>query len=462
MITLPNQWSARDYQRPFFHYMLKDGMDRKRAALVWHRRSGKDSSALNLAAVASQLRVGTIWHMLPTLNQGRRVIWDGIDRDGRRMIDQAFPPEIRAKEPNDSEMKINLANGSIYQIVGSDNYDRLVGTNPVGVVFSEYSVADPAAWDYLRPILAENGGWAIFIYTPRGKNHGYHLSEMARNNPNWFYSLLTVDDTKRHDGTPVIGPEIIEEERRSGMAPEKIQQEYYCSFEIGLEGSYYTDEIKLAETQGRIGHFPHDPSRPCQSWWDIGVRDANSIIITQRNSYGKPDIIDYFEERNKGVDYWARELKNTDYIFDEHYGPHDLEQREWSSAKTRREIAASLGVSFELIPNISIADGIDATRRMLRVARFNKPATEKLISALRSYRRKFDEKNNVFSDRPVHDWASHAADAMRYLSLGWVDTGTDSRIPTTDRRVIKSYGVKRTSGLILGGRRVIRSMRNGT
>lgn len=429
-LNLPNQWEARDYQAPLFKHMFTGGLERKRAAVVWHRRCGKDSCCLQLSSVASQMRVGTIWHMLPTLKQGRRVIWDGIDRDGRRMIDQAFPKEMRdLKNPiNNSDMQIRFRNGSIYQVVGSDNYDSLVGTNPVGVIFSEWAVADPKAWDYIRPILAENEGWALFIYTPRGKNHGKKLYDMASGNPNWFSSILTVDDTFRPDGTPVIGPDVIAQERAEGMAEEKILQEYFCSFEAGMEGAFYTQELNLADKEGRIGHFPHDPAKQCQSWWDIGYRDATAIIITQRGDDGKPIIIDYLEARNKALDEWIRDIRSLPYDFDEHSGPHDLENTDWTTGKTRREFASALGFEFEIIPKLPVQDGIDQTRAIIRVARFNEPKVGRLLDGLYSYRREYDDRLQTFRDKPLHDWASHPADAMRYLSSGWQDYGGAARI----------------------------------
>lgn len=366
--------------------------------------------------------------MLPTLKQGRQAIWEGIDRDGRRMIDQAFPAWMRqpgTRGTNNSDMAIRFINGSVYQVVGSDNYDKLVGTNPVGLIMSEYAIADPAAWDYMRPILAENEGWAFFPYTPRGKNHGYRLAEMAKNNPNWFFSKLTVDDTYRDEDRQVyvIGPEVIEEERQSGMAEERILQEYYCDFNVGMEGSFYTNEIMLAETEGRIGSFPWDPNKPVQTWWDIGFRDATSVIFTQRNSAGNPNIIDYLEERNVALDQWVREVRSLPYTYEEpHWGPHDLENTDWATGKTRREVALELGFAFDIVPKLPVADGIDATRSIIRVANFNEDKCEKLIDGLRSYRREFDEKTKLFKDKPFHDWASHPADAMRYLSVGWNET----------------------------------------
>ena len=445
-VQLPNQWQARPYQQDLFRYMFTGGLDRKRAACVWHRRAGKDSCCLNLAAVASQMRVGTIWHMLPTLKQGRKVIWDGIDKHGRRMIDQAFPPEMRSGK-NDSEMQIRLKNGSIWQVVGSDNYDALVGTNPVGIIMSEYSIADPAAWDYIRPILAENGGWAMFIYTPRGNNHGYKLFDSAKKSQDWFASLLTVDDTHDERGNFIVSPEAIESERMAGYSEEKIQQEFYCSFDGGMEGAFYTNEIKQSRREGRIGIFPHDPAKPCQTFWDIGFRDQTSILITQRGEDGNPIIIDHIIDRNKPLDFYVRELRETGYVFDEHWGPHDFENTDWVTGKTRREMAENLGLKIEIVPKLDLADGIEQARAMIRKCRFNEPKLDKLLDGLRSYRREYDEKMRRFRDKPLHDWASDIADSFRYLSIAWRNDG----YTTGGRRIdiTKRFKVKRS----LGGKR---------
>lgn len=442
-ISLPNQWNARSYQQPLMQHMFIGGTERKRSVCIWHRRAGKDSCCLNLGAVATQMRVGTVWHMLPTLKQGRKAIWDGIDKQGRRMIDQAFPHEIRAAT-NNSEMKITLKNGSVWQVVGSDNYDSLVGTNPVGVIFSEYSISDPAAWDYIRPILAENDGWAMFIYTPRGKNHGKKLYDMALGNPKWYTSLLTVDDTFRDDGTPVISAESVNEEREAGMSEEKVQQEFYCSWDSGMEGAFYTKELKAAEDGGRIGMFPWDPTKPCQTFWDIGYRDQTSIIITQRGNDGKPILIDHIVDRNKPLDFYVRALKETGYVFDEHWGPHDFANTDWTTGKTRVEMAANLGINVEIVPKLSIEDGIDASRAMLRVCRFNEAKTGRLLDGLAAYRREWDDNNQRFRDKPLHDWASDISDSFRYLSIAWKEYERGSG--AVGRKIKSQFGVKRAIG----------------
>ena len=233
-LTIPNDWTPRPYQIPTFNN-FGYGKKFQRAACVWHRRAGKDSMGLNLTAREMFKRVGTYWHLFPEQAQARKAIWNGVDKQGRRILNQVFPGFIKSastrkpsgvvKRVSSQEMLVELVNGSIWQMAGSDNYDSLVGSNPVGVVFSEYSIANPLAWDYIRPILLENGGWGIFIYTPRGRTHGYKLFQMALKNDDWIAERLTYKDTG------VLTDADIESERESGMSENKLLQEYYCDFE---------------------------------------------------------------------------------------------------------------------------------------------------------------------------------------------------------------------------------------
>jgi hypothetical protein len=227
-ITLPHKFVPRVYQRKAFAAMEKGY---KRLCLVWHRRGGKDMTSLNIMITKMVQQVGIYYYLFPSYLQGRKILWDGINKEGMAVLDH-FPKELVANK-NATEMKITLKNGSLFQIIGTDNYDRIVGTNPIGCVFSEYALQDPAAYDLIRPILAENGGWAIFTYTPRGQNHGKTLFEMAKNHPDeWFTQLLTVVDTVRDDGTPVITNSAIEAERSQGMSDDLIRQEFHCDFDV--------------------------------------------------------------------------------------------------------------------------------------------------------------------------------------------------------------------------------------
>ena len=219
-ITIPFKFRPREYQLPLLKALDK-GI--KRAIIVWNRRSGKDKVCFNYMVKKACERVGTYFYFLPEYTQARKVIWDNIDNDGFKMLDH-IPPEL-IKKTNDTTLKVELVNGSIIQLLGADTFSKSgVGTNPIGVVMSEYSVNDPEVWNFIRPILAVNGGWIIFNFTPRGQNHAYKLLEMAKDNPEWFTEVLTVNETK------VLSPEDIERERREGMSEAMIDQEYFCKF----------------------------------------------------------------------------------------------------------------------------------------------------------------------------------------------------------------------------------------
>jgi phage terminase large subunit len=377
----------------------------KRAVIVWHRRSGKDSTALNVTAVKSHERTGVYWHMLPEAEQARKAVWNGIDKEGRRIIDQVFPHELRAATDNQT-MMIRLKCGSIWQCVGSDNYNSLVGTNPVGIVYSEYSIADPAARDFLRPILRENGGWEMYVYTPRGKNHGYDLYQMAKGNPKWFAQLLTVDDTK------ILSPADIQEERDSGMDEDLIRQEYFCSFDAAMRGAYYGDLFEAAEKTGRITKVPYDPAVPVETWWDLGIGDSTAIWFVQ--FVGREiHVIDYHEGGGVGLEEYARLIVNKPYAYSRHVAPHDIVARELGTGKTRLEMMALLGISMIVAPKLPVDDGIQATRQLLARMYFDNDHCSAGIKAASQYRRAWNDKTRMFLDHPHHDWTSHAADALR-------------------------------------------------
>lgn len=203
VIRLPNNWAPRDYQYPLWEYLEGGG---RRAVAIWHRRAGKDDVCLHWTAKAATLRVGTYWHMLPEASQARKAIWEAVNpHTGKRRIDEAFPQAIRSTT-REQEMMIRLFNGSTWQVVGSDNWNSLVGSPPVGLVYSEWALADPTSWAYLRPILAENGGWVLFITTPRGDNHAKTMYELSLKSEGHFAQLLPADKTG------VFTPEQLESE----------------------------------------------------------------------------------------------------------------------------------------------------------------------------------------------------------------------------------------------------------
>lgn len=415
-IRIPNDWRPRPYQRPLWDYLESGG---KRAVAVWHRRSGKDDVDLHWTAVAAHQRIGTYWYLLPQATQARKAIWEAVNpHTGKRRIDEAFPQALRART-RENEMFIRFQNGSTWQVVGSDRYDALVGAPPVGVVFSEWALSDPQAWAYMRPIMAENGGWALFNYTPRGRNHGLTTLETAKTEPSWFGEVLTVEQTG------VFTPEILDQERRElilehgdDFGEALFQQEYFCSFQAAVIGAYYGREMVNADSDGRIGKVPWEPSVPVDTAWDLGIGDSTAIWFCQRVAK-EWRLIDYIENNSVGLDWYVKELRERPYVYGEHILPHDAEVRSLNDGKTRVETLHSLGLTqTKTLPRRRLEEGTNAARLVLPRCWFDAVKCAKGIEALRSYRRNYDQRLKVFSDQPLHDWASHAADAFRYLAQG--------------------------------------------
>jgi len=436
-IILPHNFTPREYQLPFFKAM--DG-GKKRAVLVHHRRAGKDKTCLNFVIKKMFERVGAYYYFFPTYSQGKKIMWDGADKTGFRFLDH-FPKEL-VKSKNSTEMKIELVNGSIFQIIGTDNIDSVVGTNPVGCVFSEYSLQNPTAWDFMRPILAENGGWAVFNYTPRGKNHGFDLYEMAKGNPDWFCQRLTVDDTK------IISSAVIDDERRSGMSEELIQQEYFCSFDSSVVGAFFSEQMALAEKEGRITKVPYEASLMVDTWWDLGIGDSTAIWFTQQ-LHNEIRVIDYLEANGESMNFYAQALKEKQYTYGIHHFPHDGRVRELSTGRTRQDFAEGLGIRpIDIVPVISIEDGINAVRMIFNRCWFDSEKCKHGIDALKNYHKDYDEKLKVFRSIPCHDWSSHGVDAFRQLAVSIKKNVDPNRKSKVDELMRKRIGRSRFSATI--------------
>lgn len=388
----------------------------KRGYAIWHRRAGKDKTFINIMAKESVRRVGTYFYILPYYKQARIIIWEGTDSAGFRFIDH-FPSELVRRRDN-QQMVLELHNGTFVRLVGSDNIDSIVGTNPVGVIFSEFSLHKPQAWDYIRPILAENNGWAYFNGTPRGRNHAWRLWEAARKDRDWVTQLCTVDDTERPDGSPIITLEDIEAERMSGMPEELIQQEFYCSFEAGLVGSFFIDLLNLVIEEKRRRRVPHEPELPVITGWDLGMDDHTVIWFAQVYRH-EIRLIDCYANQGKALPHYVNILNRKPYTYDYHCFPHDLRVRSLNSGRTREQTLRKLGLkNIMVVPRLPHEEGIHAVRQMLPKCYFDDVKTFDGYEALKAYRREYDEKNQTFRNAPVHDGNSHYADGLRTLALG--------------------------------------------
>ncbi len=415
----PLNYDPRPYQLPFWEAMAKGT---KRAALVWHRRAGKDKTALNFLIWQAWQTRGIYYYFYPFANQARKAIWEGMGKDGFRFMHHipgftdpdAADSIVFSKRDTDMQVQLRDPNnldqpGSIIQLIGTDNYDSIRGTNPIGCIYSEYADQDPGAWSAVRPILKENGGWAVFIYTPKGANHGKRLWDIAQRE-GWFSQLLTIEDTG------VLTREDVEQEIREGMDAEFAQQEYYCSFSGNVVGSYYGR--LLDRFKSNIKAVPWLPMLPVHVAFDLGVDDMMTLWFFQLpdGPDGEIRIIEYIEGRNEGLSFYAREMRTRSYIYGTCILPHDAEKRN-PSERTPQQHMESLGFMTVVVPKSNPVAGIDTARSVLPRCVFDEAKTERGIECLRNYKKQLDPKKDTFG-KPVHDWASHGADGFRTLATG--------------------------------------------
>jgi phage terminase large subunit len=403
-----NRFKPRDYQLPIFDAI--ENKKYKRVLAILPRRAGKDICGFNLCIRAALEKVGVYYYIFPTYSQAKKVIWDSITNSGLRFLD--FIPEEVIHSKNSQEMKIRFVNGSLLQLVGSDNYDSLMGTNPRGVVFSEYALQDPRAYQFIRPILAANNGWALFLSTPRGKNHLWELYNIAQNSKDWFCYKLTVEDTHH-----IPLHEIAREKHEGIMSDDLIQQEYYTSFTMGVEGAYYAKYLDQMRIKGQIGIVPWEPSFKVHTAWDLGIRDSTTIIWFQ--TIGQTvKIIDCYENSKEGLEHYIKIVNQKPYDHGRHIAPHDIENHEFTSGMTRIEKARQLGIKFVVCEKHKVQDGIEGVRSLFAKTWIDERDCAPLLKALGNYRQKYDVQKKVYEAHPLHDWSSHFADAMRYLAMG--------------------------------------------
>ena len=442
-VELPYKWECRPYQRELWQYLRNGG---KRAVALWHRRAGKDEIGLHWTCMAAHLKPATYWHMLPEASQARKAIWDAINpHTGIRRIDEAFPLALRSST-REQDMMIKFHNGATWQVVGSDNYNSLVGSPPAGVIFSEWSLANPMSWAYLRPILRENGGWAIFIYTSRGNNHGKSIYDSALESPGWFAQRITVDDTNVFTKEQ-LDDELKEYIREYGPTVGKaiFKQEYYCSFDAAILGSVYGEWIENAEAENRITTNVFDPDAFVYTAWDIGHSDATAIwwyqVVGQEIR-----VIDYYEASQQDVQHFAERLygryititerdertcqikryalgsvipeceHRQSYKYQRAYLPHDaINKLLAAGGRSVMEQLAELGIKCQSIKATNQANQFAAVRQILPRCYFDKHRTSDGVNCLKEYHFEWNPERKVLSANPVHDWSSNGADAFEII-----------------------------------------------
>ncbi len=393
IIEIP--YIAREYFNEFH------SIGKRWSVIVSHRRSGKTTASLNhLQRDAIKIPNSRFAYIAPTYKMSKNIAWDIIKQ---------YSKMIPGIDYNESELTVKYPNGSKLTLYGSDYPDSLRGMGLWGVVFDEYSQQPSNIFtEIIRPALADHQGYAIWIGTPKGKNDFYRLYRQAIGNEDWYALLLTADDTKILPVSELL-------DARKTMSSEEFNQEFMCSFDASIKGAYYANELMKARAEGRIKVVPYDDALVVHTVWDLGVSDSTSIGFFQKTS-NELRLIDYYESSDKGLPHYIAYLERKEYLYGKHFAPHDIEVRELSTGKSRLEIAKTLGIEFEVLPPMSVEDGINATRMMFSRLWIDENKCQVFLDYISQYCKEWDDKKGMFRDKPRHDFTSHAADMLRYSS----------------------------------------------
>jgi hypothetical protein len=399
-ITIP--YKPRPLQREI-HKSLK-----RWNLLVCHRRFGKTVFAINeliKQAAKNDRKMPRYAYVAPYYKQAKQIAWDYL-KDFTRPI-----PGIKV---NESELRVDFPWGARIQLFGADSPDSMRGLYLDGVVLDEYADMSPRIFsEVLRPALSDREGSAIFIGSAKGGTPFYDLWERVKDEPDWFVKVYPASETG------VIAEGELEDARKI-MDEDEFNQEYECSWTASIKGAYYGKQLAEAQENDRIGKVPYDPRLPVHTAWDLGVGDSTAIWFYQVLGQ-EIRIMDFHEDSGEGLPYYAKILDQKGYKYGDHWAPHDIQVRELGSGKSRIETAKLLGITFRIVPNLSIDDGINAVRNTIPRCWFDAKACELGLQALRNYRKEYDDRRQEYKPRPLHDWSSHAADAFRYLAVSLKD-----------------------------------------
>ncbi len=372
--------------------------------MVCHRRAGKTVACVGeliTRAIYTKRKRAKFAYIGPFRQQAKETAWEYL-KDMTKTIAKGAPRE--------SELRVRLPNEATITIYGADNPDSFRGMYFDGVVIDEFGDCRATLWnEVLLPALLDRNGWAVFIGTPKGKNHFYKMYRRAQSEEGWFCLTLKASESG------LLSPKAMKLAREE-MSEEAWQQEMECDFEASVPGTYYSKIIGQMETDGRIGHHPYRPDLPVHCAADLGFSDSTAWWFWQVDEDG-PVLINYEEDSGRPLSYYFDMLSDLPYPLETIYLPHDAVATSFQTGRTTIEQFMARKMPVKLVPRQKIQHGIDAARAILPKVRIDADGCYGGVEALRSYRRKYNEKTQSFDDKPVHDWASNGSDAFRYFAL---------------------------------------------
>jgi phage terminase large subunit len=376
------------------------------ACIVAHRRAGKTVACvmdLIAKAIEHQGREPRFAYIAPTYTQAKDVAWSYL---------KEYTAPIPDMGRSESELSVTFPhNGARIRLYGAENYDRIRGLYLDGAIIDEAGDIDPRAFpEVVRPALSDRRGWATFIGTPKGRNAFFDYHKLAEAEPNWYSTCLRASQTQ------IIAEAELTDARRT-MTPEQYAQEYECSFDAAIRGAYYGKDITQAETEGRVRSVPYDKASDVFAGWDLGIGDSMALWFGQLVG-AEWHWLNYYENSGFGLDHYVEYVKALPFTVHHHYLPHDGDARELQTGKSRREYLEGRGFNVSVVPLHQVDDGINAVRVRFNRMYFDAEKTKRGLDCLRMYQAEFDEKHQTLKTRPLHNWASHGADAFRCAVMG--------------------------------------------
>lgn len=373
------------------------------SSLVCHRRAGKTVACINdliAKAIHTKKKNARFAYIAPFYRQAKDVAWVYL-KEGVGEV------AIKVRE---ADLRVELPNGAWITLYGADNPDALRGLYFDGVILDEFGDCRPSLWaEVVLPTLLDRKGWAVFIGTPKGKNHFFQVNERAVREDNWYQMTLKASESE------IIDPEDLEEVRGQ-MSPEQYEQEMECSFDAAVMGTYYADMVQKLEREGHMGDFPYDPEQAVNVASDLGFTDSSAFWFWQLAPDGIR-IIDYYENDGKPLHHYFDMLESKPYDYEEVWLPHDAKAKTLQTGRSTIEQFVQAGFPCRIAPKLGVQHGIDAARMVMPKCYFNMPECYQGVEALRAYRRRFNTVTKQFSKTPLHNWASNGSDGYRYLSL---------------------------------------------
>lgn len=375
------------------------------ALLRCHRRAGKSYACVNdivLRALYTTKENARYAYIAPYRQQAKQIAW--------RYLQEAV--EGIAIEVRESDLSVKLPNGAVIGLYGSDNPNALRGVYHDGVICDESQDIRPSLLpEVVFPTLTDRKGWLVLCGTPKGRNNQFfEYYQRAIKDQNWFHLTLKASQSR-------ILPEEELDLIRNQMEESQYEQEFECSFDAALPGTFYTNKMNELQVEGHLNdNILYDDTRPVIVSADIGRTDSTVLWFAQEYPHHF-NIIDCEEAHGEDLDYYFTLLKTKPYQYEKIWLPHDARPKTLATKRSTLEQFLDEKFPVQIVPQLKVQHGIDAVRKILPYCRFNQTKCQIGIEALRCYRREYDDINRVYRDTPKHDWTSDFADSFRYLAL---------------------------------------------